>query len=105
MHGHGTGNEKKSFQPKLGLKGLMSEHAVEAEGDPEATDAVHDQKQSQIHPGNPLIPQEDDGTDDADDRQPDQGQEDKFGERRGCVGVGNGCAQVASFAYIPKGGK
>ena len=51
----------------------MSEHAVEAEGDPEAADGVHDKEKTQIYPRNPLVPEEDDGANDADDGEPDQG--------------------------------
>ena len=105
LHGHGTGNQEDRFQPRLSLEGLVGEHSVEAKGDSEATDRVHDQKKTQIHPGDPLVPEEDDGADDTDDGEPNQGQEDKFRQRRGRVGVGDGCAQAVSFAYIPYGGK
>ena len=73
LHGHGTGDQEKGLQPRLGLKGLVGEHPMEAEGDAEATDRVHAEKKPQIHPGNPLVPEEDDGADDADDGKPDQG--------------------------------
>ena len=57
----------------MGLKGLMGEHPVKAEGDAEAADGVHAKKKAQIHPRDPLVPEEDDGADDADNGKPDQG--------------------------------
>ena len=105
LHGHGTGNQEDRFQPRLSLEGLVGEHPVEAKGDPEATDRVHDQKKTQIHPRDPLVPEQDNSANDTDDGEPDQGQQNEFRQRRGRVGVGDGCAQAVSFAYIPKGGK
>ena len=83
----------------------MGEHAVEAEGDAEATNHVHAKEEGQIDPVHPLVPKKENGTDDPENREPNQGQKDEFGEGRGRVGVTDGCAQAVSFAYIPKGGK
>ena len=105
LHGHGSGDEEKGFEPRVRLKGLVSQHPVEPESDAKGTDCVHGKKQSQIHPVHPAIPKESDGTDDPENREPNQGQKDEFGEGRGRVGVTDGCAQAVSFAYIPKGGK
>ena len=105
LHGHGTGDQEKGFQPRLGLKSLVGEHPVETQGDAKTADRVHHKKKAEVHPVHPLVPKKNNGADDPEDGEPNEGQEDKFGERSRCVGVGNGCAQVLSFAYIPKGGK
>ena len=89
----------------MSLEGLVGEHAMKPEGDAKRTDCVHGKEKGQIHPVHPVVPKKSDGTDDPDDREPDQGQEDDFGEGSGRVGVGDRCAQAVSFAYIPKGGK
>ena len=101
LHGHGAGDQQKSFQPRLSLKGLVGEHAVEAKGDAKTANAVHHEEKAEIHPVHPLIPEEKDGTDDAENRKPNEGQENEFGEGSSCVGVSDGCAQAVSFAYIP----
>ena len=105
LHGHGTGNQEDRFQPRLSLEGLVGEHPVEAKGDPESTNGVHGEKEDQIHPVHPMVPKQENGADDSKDGKPDQGQQNEFRQRRGRVGVGDGCAQAVSFAYIPKGGK
>ena len=90
LHRHGAGDEKEGFQPRLGLEGLVGEHAVEAEGDAEAANDVHGEEEGKVHPIDPLVPEEDDGADHPDDGQPDEGQKDEFGEGGGRVGVTNG---------------
>ena len=105
LHGHGAGDEKEGFQPRLGLKGLVGEHAVKAEGDAEAADGVHHQEQGEIDPVDPLVPKKEDGADDSEDGKPNQGQKDDFRQGCGCMGVCDGCAQAVSFPYLLKGGK
>ena len=105
LHGHGSGNEEKGFDPRVCLESFVGQHPVETEGNAEGTDRVHRKEQGQVHPVYPAIPEESDGTNDPDDGEPDQGQKDEFGEGGGRVGVSDGCAQAVSFAYIPIGGK
>ena len=90
LHGHRSGDEEKGFDPRVRLESFVGQHPVETEGDAKGTDRIHRQEQGQVHPVHPAIPKKSDGTDDSDDGEPDQGQQDEFGEGRGRVGVGDG---------------
>jgi hypothetical protein len=89
LHGHGPGDQEKGFEPRMRLKGLVGEHPVEAESDAEGADRIHGEKKGQIHPVHPTIPKKSDGTDDSDNREPNQGQKDKLCQGGSRVGVGN----------------
>ena len=72
------------------MEGLVGEHPVEAKGDAEAANDVHGEEEGEVHPIDPLVPEEDDGADHSDDGQPDEGQKDEFREGGGRVGVTDG---------------
>ena len=79
LHGHGAGDEEKSFDPRVRLESFVGQHPMETEGDAEGTDRIHRQEQGQVHPVHPAVPEKSNGADDPDDGEPDQGQKDQFG--------------------------
>jgi hypothetical protein len=68
----------------------VGQHPMKTEGDAKGTDRIHRQEQGQVHPVHPLVPKKSYGTDDSDNREPNQGQKDKLSQGSRCMGVGDG---------------
>jgi len=57
------------------------------EGDSEAAQGEKGEKKGEIHPGDIRVPQKDNGRNKTEDGEPDEGEEDQFGQRGRCLGM------------------
>ena len=105
LHGHRAADQKEGFQPRVGLKALVGEHPVVAQGDSVAAKGEEGEEEGEVNPGDVRVPQKDDCGNDPENRQPNQSQEDEFGKGSCRLSVGNGGGQGASMVQNMDGGK
>ena len=74
----------------MSLETFVGKHPVVADGDAETTKGEKGKKESEIDPGNVRVPEKNNSGDNTEDGEPDEGEEDGFGKRVGCLGVGYG---------------
>ena len=72
------------------METFVGKHPVVADGDAETTKGEKGKKESEIDPGNVRVPEKNNSGDNTEDGEPDEGEEDGFGKRVGCLGVGYG---------------
>ena len=74
----------------MSLETFVGKHPVVADGDTETTKGEKGKEESEIDPGDIRVPEKNDGGDHPEDGEPDEGEEDGFGKRIGCLSVGDG---------------
>ena len=90
LHGHGTADEEEGFQPRMSLETFVGKHPVVADGDAVTTKGEKGKEQSEIDPGDIRVPEKNNSGDHPEDGEPDEGEEDGFSKRIGCLSVGDG---------------
>ncbi len=68
----------------------MGKHSVVADGDTETTKGESGKKESEIDPGDVRVPKKNNSGDHPEDGEPNEGEEDGFSKRIGCLSVGDG---------------
>ena len=71
LHGERAEDRERVLDRLEGLERAVREQPVEAERDPVAADHVHDQHHRQVAPVDQLVPEQDDGEDEPDEREQD----------------------------------
>ncbi len=67
----------------------MGKHPMVADSDAVTTKSEKGKKESEIDPGNIGVPEKNNSGDHPEDGEPDEGKEDGFSKRIGCLGVGD----------------
>ena len=74
----------------MSLETFVGKHPVVADGDTETTKGKKGKKESEIDPSDVRVPEKNNRGDHTEDGEPDEGEEDGFGKRISCLGVGDG---------------
>ncbi len=74
----------------MSLETFVGKHPMVADGDAETTKGEKGKEEGEIDPGDVRVPEKNNSGDHPEDGEPNEGEEDGFGKRIGCLGVGDG---------------
>ena len=74
----------------MSLEAFVGKHPMVADSDAVTTKGEKGEEKSEIDPGDIRVPEKNNRGDYTEDGEPDEGEEDGFSKRIGCLSVGDG---------------